>query len=252
MSCKFHINIASVHATGLAIACGNGKALESSVKSARQNGDSVLHEKDGRFVQYGCGWACPPNSWRNFDASPTLRFERIPLVGKLYTKNASRFPDYVEYGDIVEGLPVGSRSCIAVYCSHVLEHLSLQDFRKALENTRAILRDGAIFRLVLPDLEYAVKKYCTDSSSDAAVRFLSETALGRERRSRGLKELASEWLGNSQHLWMWDYKSIRAELENAGFRDIRRAQFGDSMEPMFGEVEELDRWEDCLGVECRA
>ncbi len=41
-------------------------------------------------VQYGCGWSAP-FSWRNFDASLTLRFERLPLIGHLYTKNESRF-----------------------------------------------------------------------------------------------------------------------------------------------------------------
>ncbi|MQP68452.1 hypothetical protein GE253_24335 [Niveispirillum sp. SYP-B3756] len=59
----------------------------------------------GCFVQYGCGWTAPPG-WHNFDASPTLRFERLPLVGRLYSKNGRRFPDNVRYGDIVRGLPL--------------------------------------------------------------------------------------------------------------------------------------------------
>ena len=60
---------------------------------------------DGQYVQYGCGWSAP-KEWRNFDASLTLRFERLPLIGHLYTKNESRFPGNVEYGDIVKGLPI--------------------------------------------------------------------------------------------------------------------------------------------------
>lgn len=62
------------------------------------------------YVQYGCGWNAPQD-WRNFDASPTLYFERMPLVGKLYTKNKTRFPHNVEFGDIVEGLPISDGSC---------------------------------------------------------------------------------------------------------------------------------------------
>lgn len=49
---------------------------------------------------------------------------------------------------------------------------------------------------------------------------------------------------------MWDYKAIAAELEQAGFRDIRRAAFNDSQDVLFRDVEELSRWENCLGVEC--
>lgn len=205
---------------------------------------------DGQYVQYGCGWSAP-KEWRNFDASPTLRFERLPLIGHLYTKNESRFPENVEYGDIVKGLPVPAESCKGVYCSHILEHLSLNDFRVALRNTRAILRPSGIFRLVLPDLEYSAKRYIDNTSNEAALEFMRETSLGHESRSRGIKGLISVWLGNSHHLWMWDYKSIQAELENAGFVDVRTASFGDSSDPMFGKVEEIGRWENCLGAECR-
>ena len=94
-----------------------------------------------KYVQYGCGWSAP-KEWQNFDASPTLRFERLPIVGYLYTKNKSRFPNNVKYGDIVKGLPVPADSCKGVYCSHVLEHLSLDDFRVALRNTVTILQPG--------------------------------------------------------------------------------------------------------------
>ena len=204
-------------------------------------------------VQYGCGWQSShaPLSWRNFGASLTLRFERLPIVGKCYTKNKTRFPENVEYGDIIKGLPIPDNSCKAVYCSHVLEHLSLEDFRRALRNTYGILAKNGIFRFVLPDLEHLTKKYIDDLSPDAALSFLRETHLGRERRSRSLKNFAFEWLGNSQHLWMWDFKSIERELEEIGFIEIRRAQFGDSLNPTFQGVENKVRWESCLGVECK-
>ena len=80
-----------------------------------------------QYIQYGSGW-CAPKGWRNFDASPTLRFERIPILGRLYTENQERFPKNVEYGDIISGLPVSDNSCQVVYCSHILEHLALEDF----------------------------------------------------------------------------------------------------------------------------
>jgi len=203
-----------------------------------------------RYVQYGCGWSAP-SGWRNFDASPTLRFERLPIIGRLYTKNESRFPENVEYGDIVKGLPLSPDSCKGVYCSHILEHLSLNDFRIALRNTIKILEPGGLFRLVLPDLELSVKHYIENPSNEAALEFMKETSLGHESRARGFKGLLTVWLGNFQHLWMWDYKSIKPELEDAGFIEVRKATIGDSSDPVFGIVEELERWENCLGVECR-
>jgi predicted SAM-dependent methyltransferase len=203
-----------------------------------------------QYIQYGSHF-CAPKSWRNFDASPTLRFERIPIIGLLYTKQESRFPKNVDYGDIVKGLPIGNNSCKAIYCSHTLEHLCLEDLRTALKNTYKILNADGIFRLVLPDLEYLMKEYVNDTSSDAAINFLKEAYLGQETRKRGVVGFMTEWLGNSKHLWMWDFKSLKRELEKEGFIEIKRAYFGDSLDPLFKDVEDITRWENCLGIECK-
>lgn len=202
-----------------------------------------------QYIHFGCGF-CAPKSWRNFDASLTARFERIPIIGKLYTKNKSRFPENVEYGNIVKGLPIQRSTATLVYCSHILEHLSREDFRKALKNVYSLLKEEGIFRFVLPDLEYLAREYINDFQPDAALKFMKNTRLGQEKRL-GLKGIIFAWLGNNQHLWMWDYRSIAQELKSAGFRDIRRAQLGDFSNELFNEVEGKGQWEKCIGVECR-
>jgi len=45
------------------------------------------------------------------------------------------------------------------YCSHVLEYLSLNDFRIDLKNTCESLKKEGIFRCIVPDLEYYAKEY---------------------------------------------------------------------------------------------
>lgn len=202
------------------------------------------------YVQYGCGM-CAPESWSNFDASPTLRFERISLIGLLYTKNDTRFPAAVRYGDIVQGLHVPPRSCRGVYCSHVLEHLSLAHLRVALQQTLAMLVPGGIFRLVVPDLEYLARQYLDDSTDFASSSFMRASGLGQERRARGIRGMVVGLLGNAEHRWMWDYKSLARELANIGFVEVRRAAFGDCADPMFQAVEDQGRWQNCLGIECK-
>lgn len=206
--------------------------------------------RDVAYLQYGCGWSAPQD-WDNYDASPTLFFEKLPLIGHLYSKNENRFPSNVLYGDIVKGLPVRPSSFKGVYCSHVLEHLSLNDFRLAIRNTKLILEPGGVFRLVMPDLEYFVNKYIHDTSGNRAQMFMRETALGLEVRPRGIREFIIDWFGNSRHLYLWDYRSIVPELESAGFIDVRRAVMGDSSDSAFKSVEVGERWKNCLGVECR-
>ena len=203
-----------------------------------------------KYIQYGCGWSYVAD-WRNFDASPTLRFERLPILGRLYTKNSGRFPKEVEYGDIVTGLPLSDDSCKGIYCSHILEHLSYDDCIKSLSNTYKLLQDGGVFRLVLPDFEVYVKQYAKSMDENSAADFMKSTSLGIESRPRGLSGFIKNWLGNSSHLWMWDYKGLAKELENAGFKDIRRAYYGDSSDSKFNEIENKDRWDGCLGIECK-
>ncbi len=208
---------------------------------------------DGPYIQYGCGWDAPED-WVNFDASPTLRVERIPALGRflstLIKRNAAPFPANVRYGDIVKGLPLGDATCSGVYCSHVLEHLSLNDFRKALANTKRLLKPGGIFRLVLPDLAFYVSQYLESASPDAALEFMRATGLGEPFRARGVKGIMQELMGNSRHRWLWDYPSLERELSQGEFKNIRRSEFGDSSDSKFNQVERQERWTNCLGVEC--
>lgn len=205
---------------------------------------------NNKHVQFGCAWSAP-DSWRNFDASPTLRYERLPVIGRLYTKNAMRFPENVEYGDVVKGLPIQPGSCDAVYCSHVLEHLSLEDFRAAIINTYELLSPGGVFRLVVPDLEALANAYVKSKDPLAAVVFMQDSFLGSISRPRGLTGALKAFLGNNAHLWMWDYKSLQHELDHAGFVNIRRCEFGDADDPLFKDVEDRDRFVNAVAIESR-
>jgi predicted SAM-dependent methyltransferase len=202
------------------------------------------------YLQFGSGFNAPVE-WLNFDASPTLFYEKIPFIGKLFRKNKSRYPKNIRYGDIIKGLPVPNNSCRAVYCSHVLEHLTLNEMEAAILNVFKILQTGGLFRMVLPDLEYSIQRYCMDSSPQAAVTFMLETGMGRVKGQRSLQNFLISWQGRSHHLWMWDYKSLVEKLLQAGFHNIRRAKMGDSADPMFLLVEGSSRWENCLGIECQ-
>ena len=207
-----------------------------------------------RYVQYGCGLTAP-KEWVNFDVSPTLKIQKIPLIGFLLRKRLNTlFPLNVCKGDIVAGLPMNENSCDGLFCSHVLEHLSLDGFRQALQNSHKILKPGGIFRCVVPDLEFAARTYLADLENGnelSSIDFMGKnTSLGRPNRAKGIKEHIRDLLGNSRHLWMWDIKSLSAELKNAGFVAIRPCKFGDCEDKMFSYVEREDRFAHAVAVEC--
>jgi hypothetical protein len=212
------------------------------------------------YVQYGCGFTVG-KGWINYDNSPTLRLSRVP-GGTVLTILAGgvRFPDAVRYGDILKGPLAPPQSCAGVYASHVLEHLSLDDFETALKNTFLILKPGGIFRLIVPDLDARARRYTDmlDAGSDRASDFFMEsTHLGQKQRPKGLVGRLRAQIGNSAHLWMWDEASMTKRLRAAGFTAIRRCAFNDCEDPAFREVEISGRFvEDGsnlreLAIECR-
>jgi hypothetical protein len=205
-----------------------------------------------RYVQYGCGFSAPAG-WINYDASPTLWFERLSVLGKLYTRNQQRFPANVKFGDIVKGLPEKPESCDGVYCSHILEHLAYNDFIIALRNTYVLLKPGGIFRGVVPDLKSAVMNYIEqyDNVDAPANELMRNTMLGVENRQQSLSSHIKSLYGNSKHLWMWDYKSLAFELKKAGFVNVRQCRFGNSDDPIFNLVEEENRFAGAVAFECQ-
>jgi len=216
-------------------------------------GRHIFQKNKSLYVQYGCGFDAP-DTWINFDSSPTLRFERLPLIGKLYTKNEKRFPDNIKYGNIVSELPIKNESCDGIYCSHVLEHLALKNFRKALENTYAYLKPGGIFRLVIPDLYCYAEEYMrafSKGKNEASMNFMKSSGLGIEEEKKGIFCFFYEVLSGSRHKWMWDYHSLNKELKAVGFLKIRKSKFNDSSDKRFGEVENKNRFEKALAMECR-
>ncbi len=201
-------------------------------------------------IQYGAG-LCGPASWRNFDSSPMLRLQRIPLLNLLpIARRGAVYPRTVTYGDVVKGLPVETQSADLVYCSHTLEHLSLGDCRIALAETFRMLKPGGTFRAVLPDIRFICQEYLDscDADADAAINFIRRTHMGLEETPHGIERLR-RMFSRSFHLWMWDYPAMRNELEKTGFVAIRPAIFGDSTHGCFAAVESAPRWENALGFE---
>lgn len=217
-----------------------------------QSTPAKIEGKRRQYLQYGCGLSAPVE-WTNYDISPTLRLQKIPVLGKLLRDKAKvKFPENVLYGDIIRGLPVPDGSCDGVYCSHTLEHLALDDFRKALANTHKILKKGGIFRCVVPDLETAARSYLKSleqGDAEASSTFMRNTRLGIRVRPKGLTAQLKTIFGNAHHLWMWDGISLASELEKAGFRYVRICRFNDSEDEMFRYVEDVWRFHNSVAVE---
>jgi hypothetical protein len=91
---------------------------------------------NGLYIQFGCGTTAP-QGWRNFDAGPAFWLQkRLPFAKSWLIRKG--FPDYpvknIEFADVIKGLPIQRNTADAVYFSHVLEHLTLSEFRQTICN----------------------------------------------------------------------------------------------------------------------
>lgn len=208
---------------------------------------------DNKYINIGCG-LCAPESWDNYDASPTLQLQRIPILGWILKRSLkTRFPDNVQYGNVIHGMKgIRPGTVKAVYSSHMLEHLALNELKQALVNVHTMLEKGGVFRMVLPDLQLMAQKYVNEfkgGSSDAANNFMKESLLGEEERPKGLGAMLRFVLGNANHQWMWDELSLSAELKKTGFSAVKSSGFGQSAIKQFTMVEEEGRFRDSFCLE---
>lgn len=196
-------------------------------------------------VQYGCGDSAP-QGWINFDASPVLWIERLPLLGSgIRIVGKSKFPDNVRYGNIVSGLPLKSGSVECLYASHVLEHIDRSSIIPALENSFRLLAPGGRFRVLVPDLVVLARRYLEDIEAETPFSsdiFLRYCCIGQEEPYVGLRGAARRLFSHSIHRWLYDPAQFKQMLADAGFTDIRTCSFGDSDDLRFGQVEAEDRF----------
>lgn len=215
----------------------------------------------GLYVQYGCG-TIVNDRWMNFDASPTLFLQKVPLLGKLVRPWLNTvFPDAAIHGDIVDGLPIPDDSVDGVFCSHVLEHLSLENFYIALRNTFRVLKPGGVFRCILPDLEIRARNYVDAITSPhlsddrlgstASIRFVESLNMASTKKRDDVRSLLSVLFGRSGHLWMWDKYSLTRALADQGFVEIEPFVQNQCEDQMFLLLEQAYQFEDAIALQCR-
>jgi len=99
-----------------------------------------------------------------------------------------------------------------IYASHILEHFSRWEYKSALARWYDILKVGGVLRLAVPDFDALVDHYQdTGELSDI----------------RGLLYGGQDYKENRHH-WCWNFDSMKADLEELGFRDVRRWDWRDT------------------------
>src|SRR5205809_2235518 len=117
-------------------------------------------------INLGCGLTTPPG-WVNVDGSPNawlVRHRAVWRLAKLVkilpadSANVPWNPDILLH-DVSKSLPFASDSADAVYASHLLEHLHLEEGKSLLKECFRVIKPGGVLRMVVPNLRADLLEY---------------------------------------------------------------------------------------------
>lgn len=178
-----------------------------------------LNQKD-LLVNVGCGYR-PLPGWVNVDI-------------------ARGYADVV--WDIRKGLPFNDQSCAAIFCEHVIEHLSKEDGLNLLREFYRILQPRGVVRISTPDAGRFLRSYVNDDG------FFNHPGFG-DRVENPLDRINKMMRENGQHLWVYDEASLIVALSLAGFSEMVRQRFTESLSGNMKSIDSPDREYESLYID---
>jgi predicted SAM-dependent methyltransferase len=153
--------------------------------------------------------------------------------------------------DLSKGFPFPYESnCVdIIYNCHFLEHLEYKDGIQFLRNSCLAMKEGAIMRILVPDLELWCMKYLQHD------RAFLDNYRNLYLHPSVYPTDASIFMGmlhNHEHKMGWDFETLHHWLTWAGFKSIRKTKYRES------DLKDIERLEpinhgrelESLCVEC--
>jgi predicted SAM-dependent methyltransferase len=131
------------------------------------------------------------------------------LQGWINIDNAE-YPGVDRVLDVTTGLPFEDVSYI--FAEHFIEHLAYTDAAQLMRECRRVLRDDGVLRLSTPNLDWVwFTHYKLEMTEEEQVRACFE--LNRAFRGWG-------------HQFLYNERTLGALLQDAGFANIMRVEYG--------------------------
>lgn len=181
--------------------------------------------------------------WINVDRSPNVLLERLPLAkrallrtGVLNEGHSQAWDAEIVRSDI-RRLPYRSGSVDAVYSSHTLEHLYLDEAKQVVAEAARVLRSGGIIRLALPDARQWARELLRDEDDPEAGALFNRRLLAFPERRPGLVARLRDRAGGHVHRWQPTPAMVERMLLDVGFIEVRQCQFRQGDLPDLENVE---------------
>ena len=158
-----------------------------------------------------------------------------------FAKNAN-----ILWADGIKRIPENDSSVDVIYSCHMVEHLEKLDVASFFKEARRILKSGGIIRLAVPNIKYQVDNYLKDGDAD---KFIESTHLTRKQPKTIIAKIKYLIIGDRNHQWMYDGKSICKLLSSSGFKEPRILEEGLTTIPDSGMLDLKERSPESVFVE---
>lgn len=158
-------------------------SVSDTVNAKRQSGSAVM-------VNLGCGsrWH---SDWINID---------------FHGDNTNVFQH-----NLRKGLPLPDTSADCIYAGHCLEHFTPHDAEQFLRECARVLKPSGLLRIVVPDLEQAVRAYLVALDAARATADTEEVALRHEWMIIELVDQLCRHQSGGEMLKLWARSKVPAE-----------------------------------------
>lgn len=118
--------------------------------------------------------------------------------------------------DLRRPVPFATGSVQAIFAEHLLEHLTVGQALRVVQECRRLLCKGGVLRIGVPDLSRYVRAYQGDDP------LLTEVRPGRPTAAIAFCEVFYLY----DHRSMYDFETLRMLCLEAAFGEVHRSEFG--------------------------
>jgi len=208
-------------------------------------------------LNIGCG-SSPILGWINYDNSKSIFISKHPLVFiliKYLNLLDAKQTEYIEYlcknnnirfTNASKYIPHKDNSVDVIYTSHMIEHLSRDEFSAFLKEAKRVLKKGGIIRISTPDLHKMVEQYNKTGDGN---NFIESTLLSYQMPKSFIHKLQLLISGLRNHHWLYNETSLCNFLKTRGFQNPHKVKPGKTSIENFGNLNLYERQKESLYVE---
>lgn len=169
-------------------------------------------------INIGCGWECK-EGWINVDNTTKWQAKDYPIT----------------FMDVTKPWPYDDNTFDYAISEHMIEHVPEQKGLSMLKEAHRTLKPGGVVRIVCPDREFNEKLPGQDDLE--FVHNYMELIFKRKAKPGDAAKISNRTLNEQGHVWVPTGPQLKAQVEKAGFKNVKLCKYGISEHSALNDVD---------------